>query len=828
MNKRRKIRAAKVARKLAEPSAVEFGTKKTILELGSSGTDVMGGMFREEFLPDLQGTRAAQAYDKMRRREANVAMLLDAIKNPIKSANWSWEVEDENDPVQLKMKRLCEWNFCHGIEEGWEQFLTEALTLIDFGYSVFEVVHTTDVVPELAGWDKPEEKPEAEMPEMPEAPEAEVETPATEAPDVEEVPEEDASPEEDAQAEDEGPAPTVTYYKKFAFRKQTSIYRWLLERKTGKIIGIEQQTMGDTSKETLVVIPGQFCLVFTNKKEGDNYEGISALRPLYGAYLRKDLYLRLTAIGAEKNAVGTVIGTTPASKSNSEEDAKFEAVLEAYAGNESAYIKKPEGWEVEIQYGQFDPQKMVTLLNFENEEMSKSLLASFLNLGTGGNSAGLAVGGTLSNFFLNAIQSYANIIANRINRDAAPALCKLNLGPQKCYPKLKCTGINDKAGKELADIILTLTNAQALTPDSKMEDFLRQQYKLPKADPATKREKAPQLPGLTPMGPDGKPMPPPEGGKTAAPGAKAPGDTKAPPGTPTPGSDGPGKEAKQASERIQFAEGYKTQFNSGKDGAKALMQTHLRKFADDLKAKAAKNWEALGEKQKDSAVKDVSISPGLLSAYKRELRDHMASVATKAIQQARKEVPSAAKVKFGDYDKLNPIVKRAIESQLGLVVDSQASDITKVVLFQFASSAASRTNVDGILTDVEEKVQPILDGTVQGGMSIEAAAGDLTAQVTQNSRNSFFFEPEVLDKIESFTFTNEDPVSEICQNLNGQTFLATDPDAEQFYPPLHHNCKSRLVPNEKGEDVKVTGIGITADTVEERQRLEKQITLGCC
>jgi hypothetical protein len=152
----------------------------------------------------------------------------------------------------------------------------------------------------------------------------------------------------------------------------------------------------------------------------------------------------------------------------------------------------------------------------------------------------------------------------------------------------------------------------------------------------------------------------------------------------------------------------------------------------------------------------------------------------------------------------------------------------KVVLFQFASSAAAQTSVEGILLDVEEKLAPILEGSVGGGMSIDAAAGDLVAQVTQNSRNSFFFEPEVLEKIESFTFTNEDPVSEICQNLNGQTFSAIDPNAEQFYPPLHHNCKSRIVPNEKGDGPEITGIGITADSVEERARLEKQITLGGC
>ena len=313
-------------------------------------------------------------------------------------------------------------------------------------------------------------------------------------------------------------------------------------------------------------------------------------------------------------------------------------------------------------------------------------------------------------------------------------------------------------------------------------------------------------------------MPPAGGGQ----GDKAPRKDPAPSADTK--NDKPSAAVKQ-SERIRFAEGYKSQFNANKAATLSLMKQHLRLFADDLKKQLKKNWEALGD-DKTNAVKDVGVSPGLLAAYKRDLRDVMAGVATEAIAQARKEAPAAArKVEFGDYDKLNPAVKRAIERQLVLVANSQAADLEKIVLFQWSSSD-TQSNVDGILQDVEERVQPILDGSTQVGMSLDAAAGDAVAHVTQNSRNAFFFAPEVLATIESFTFTNEDPVSEICQNLNGQTFAANDPNAEQFYPPLHHNCKSRLVPNEAGE-AKITGIGIVADSTEERARLEKQMTLSC-
>lgn len=810
--KRKSIR--KIAKRLAAPAsigigmgtqfdqvAMDFGTKKNVEEVGSSGTDIVGGFYREEQLSELQGMKGMEAYDKMRRREATVAMLLDAIKNPIKRANWCFEIEDENDPMQLQMKQLCEWNFFKGMDEGWESFLHEVLTLIDFGFSAFEAVHKTDTV-FLGNAQEPNDQ-----------------TDAGEAAQYADVPATPADSTDGEMTSDKGQL--VTYYQKFGFRKQTSIFRWNLERKTGKIVSIQQQVSSDTAKKTLVDIPGEFCLVFTNKKEGDNYEGISALRPMYGAYLRKDLYLRLAAIGAEKSAVGTAIGTTPAGKVSPAEQAMFEAILEAYSGNESSYILKPKGWEVEIQYGEFDPSKMTMLLNFEDEQMCKAVIANFLSLGTGGNSGSLAVGGTLSNFFLSGIQAYADIIAGVINRQAIPALCKLNFGPQNSYPELSCTGINDKAGKELADIILALKNAQALTPDSKLEDFLRDQYKLPAQDPTTARQ--PPAPTNT-FDANGNPV---DTNSAAMDGGNSNPDGKGAKKDPAPSADVKKDKSALAEKKSLHLADYVKQFDKNKVAIKEAMQSNLRVMADSLKEQLVKAYNAATPAQKPNVIKQVGVKPGQLSAYKTELRGILADVATQAIAQARKEVPKAARdVKFASiYERLNPLVRRAIESQLGLVADTQAADLEKIVLFQWSSSASSSDNVDAIIADVEKRISPVLDGTSNAGMSLEAASGDLTAHVTQNSRNEFFFSPDVLETIESFTFTNEDPVSEICQNLTGQTFSVSDPAAEQFYPPLHHLCKSRIEPNEKGSGVEITGIGIVADNTEERARLEKQITL---
>lgn len=756
----------KRARALAEPTtAKEFGSAKATEEVGSSGTSLIGGWFREETLPALQGQKAAEEYDKMRRRESQVAMLLSAIKNALLSATWCFDVPDENNQQQKDMKALCEWQFFEALEDGWQQFLEEVLTFIDFGHSVFEGITASQEVAKLNK--------------------------------------------------------LTTYYKKFGFRAQKTIWRWKLEKGTGRIIAIEQQVYGsEVAKSPTVTIPGEFLLVFTNKKEGDNYEGISALRPMYGAYLRKDLYLKLVAIGVEKYAMGTPVGTIPTGKGNSEEKERFEEVLEAYVLNESAWITVPEGWKIEIQKGEFDPSKVVELLKYEDEQMVKAVVANFLALGTGGNGGAYSLGSDLSDFFLGGIQAYANIVCNLVNRKVIPQLVRYNMGDQVDLPKLKCSGVNDKAGKEVAEIAQMLTTAGVVKADMKLEDFMRQLYKWPKADLATTREKPqPTLPGAGgPADPSAAKGPGEDGGKTP----KA--------ATPPPPEEDNETELFEKVRQIQLADKYLKDFDKGKKSMKDIMAPNLRKVADDLIKKLRKNWEALSEDNKLNASKGVEVAPGLIAGYRNEMKEVAAALANDALAQAKREVPTAKKVKFGEYDKLNPIVKKAILAHVTTVVDVQIADIAKIVFFQWNSSASSQTSVEAIVNDVESRVQPVLEGSTKSGMSLDAAAGDLTAQVVQNTRNAFFFEPEVLDQIESFTFTNDDPVSEICQNLNGQTFLPTDPAAEQFYPPLHHNCKSRLTPNLKGDsgNPEVTGLGVVADSVEERQRIESQATLHDC
>lgn len=773
----------------ASASGFDSGVKVPIqmAAQGTSGSLIYSGQIREEYLANLMGMEGAKVWDKMRRSESQIAMLLAAICNPIKSADWDVDPFDDSEE-SVKQAEFIKFCLMEGID--FEAFLHEALTFIAFGFSIFEVVHNVVFNNKKFG--------------------------------------------------------TYNGLASLGFRGQKTIYSWNVEPKTGKLISVDQWAEGDLKSR--VPMDAQFLVVFSNLKEGDNYEGISALRPMYGPWFRKNLYLKMTAIGVEKYAVGTPIGTAPAGKEQSKEMEQFKTLLQNFTSHQSAYLIKPAGWEVEIQKNDFDSSKIAELLRFENVEMINACVANFLALGTGGTGS-FALGTDLSDFFLSGIQSYANIITGTLNRGTIPNLIKLNFGDQEGYPKLKCTGINDKAGKELAEVVQLLTASGAITTDMPLEQFLRKRYTIPpklQEDIDAQAEKdAADLAAVAaaanaPVDANPTDEPPTGGG---APGKKAanPNPEKAPTGKEDPRpAPGPTKGIRpQLNEiNLQLAEDYSKAFDKNKLIVKSLMTSQLRIMFNGLKDKLRRSYNSATPSQKINAYKTVS-TPGV-PAYKALLKEQLAVIALDAISGARKEVPSKKNVKFVErmlgalkfaaydpFSNLNPIVQKLINAQVTLIADTQVNDIEKATFFQFASSVTSSEDIDVIMKDIEDRVGATVDGDSNSGMNLDTGAGNATATITQGARSDFFDDPDVSDGIESFTFTNEDPVSEICQNLAGQTFAVDDPNADRYAPPLHHNCKSRLVPNLKGDPTNpdITGIAINAGTTEERNSLEKQITL---
>lgn len=400
---------------------------------GSYGTESYSGYTSEDYLQKMKGSERADNFDKMRRGDPQIKMCLSAVKSPIKSA--TWEIQAADTEYGEEDKKLIEYILFDGMDNTFAQFLSEALTFVDFGHSVFEIIDRVMIDSERGN---------------------------------------------------------INALENMAWRSPRTIERWNLNKDTGKLQSISQYAYGDLQR--LVDIPSEFLLVFSLDKEGANYEGISAIRPCYGNWFRKNEYLKYNAIGIEKHAIPTPIVEVPKGEEGGQGYENMVAALENFCVNEKNYITKPEGWNVILNNNSYDPQKVETSIDNEDKRMVKAFMANFLELGMNGfGSQSLSF--DLSDFFLGAIDHIAIQLEETVNRVLIPRMIQLNRGKRSAYPKLKHSGIKDKSGKEIADVISAFVGSGVLRADDVLEAHLRKRFQLPESDLTSMRmppQKQPQ------------------------------------------------------------------------------------------------------------------------------------------------------------------------------------------------------------------------------------------------------------------------------------------------------------------------------------------------
>jgi len=193
--------------------------------------------------------------------------------------------------------------------------------------------------------------------------------------------------------------------------------------------------------------------------------------------------------------------------------------LEAFTSGEASYMTIPKTVELELSPSAYDPEKMDAAADAEDRRMAKAFKANFLELGMNGTGS-FAMSEDLSDFFLSGIEHVAHKVRDMVNQFLIPELCNLNFGPLPAYPKLKVSGISDKAGKELAEVLHYLTAANIIEPDDPLEGQMRKRYGLSKKSEQGKRQ-APVGPNAGFIGPNGEVIVPGQpDDPNAEPGAK--------------------------------------------------------------------------------------------------------------------------------------------------------------------------------------------------------------------------------------------------------------------------------------------------------------------
>jgi hypothetical protein len=390
---------------------------------GSSGTRIYAGYFSEEYLlNELQGTAAADQYDHMRRSDAKVKMCLSAVKTPIIAGSWDIMPATTENPEHKEHAEFVHHVLFSDMDKPFSK--TEALSVTDFGHAVFEVTHK--LVRNHPKWGD------------------------------------------------------YIGLKSLGWRSPRSLLYWNLDPADGRIESIRQLITGDL--ERYVDLPGRHLLVASLEKEGDLYEGVSLLRSCYGAWKRKNFYLKLMALGIERNAVPTPYAEVPDVKQNTAQYQNLIASLQAYTSHEKSFLTYPANWKIGFLDSKFDPEKLKSAIDMEDAQMVSAFMANFLLLGST-QSGSRAVSMDQSEFFMGSLQYIADEALAPFNHKLIPEIVRMKYGPQDAYPIAKVNGISDRGGKELAESLKLLAESQVVQPDDELEEHTRRRYKFPKKSP---------------------------------------------------------------------------------------------------------------------------------------------------------------------------------------------------------------------------------------------------------------------------------------------------------------------------------------------------------
>lgn len=396
-------------------------------EAGASGTKIFWGFINEEYNPDLSGNNGLKKYDEMRKSDAQIFATLLAMELPIRSTLWTvepGETESEDGEKIItdedyKIQNFIETALFDKMEISWDDFLRQALTMTAFWFSIFEKVF---------------------------------------------------------KIEDD-----KIYIKKLAQRLPWSIYKWqTADGQPGIMQTLPTQTPNGTSTPS---IPAEKLLRFTFRQEGDNFAGVSVLRSAYKHWYIKDTLYKLDAVKHERQSVWIPVLKIPKGATQADKD-EAALIMENLRSTEQTYVILPgEDWHFEFADLKAGSQsKMEESIAHHNREISKNILAQFLELGSWDGGGSYALSEDQSSLFLISLAAIAKQIAETINRDLIKQLVDLNfdLAPNQNYPKLKYNKLWEVDYTKISTALSTLAGAGILKPDDDLEGHVRNILDLPK------------------------------------------------------------------------------------------------------------------------------------------------------------------------------------------------------------------------------------------------------------------------------------------------------------------------------------------------------------
>lgn len=241
-------------------------------------------------------------------------------------------------------------------------------------------------------------------------------------------------------------------YRKLAPRAADTV-KFLLDEHGG-LEAVRQRVHWQGERRD-VVIPADKLLVYTAQAEENPWYGESYLLPAYYHFDKKHKLYYIAHLAAQFHAVPGRMGTYPAQATRAEKQA-FRQQL-AKMGFNTAMTKKV-GWEVEPFGGGAAMPDIQPLIDHHDAMMAKSVLAHFIQLGTGSSTGSWALSDDQSSFFTIALETILNEWAETLTFYAVPQLVDFNFNT-RAYPEVQLGPLSDGTKQVMEEVFKTIASA---------------------------------------------------------------------------------------------------------------------------------------------------------------------------------------------------------------------------------------------------------------------------------------------------------------------------------------------------------------------------------
>ncbi|WOC33469.1 MULTISPECIES: phage portal protein family protein [Caproicibacterium] len=406
-------------------------------EIGRVGQKRYAGVFYEEFLSELSGTRGIETFKEMANNDDIIFAMLYAIEMLLRQTEFNVE------PASSKSVDKDAAEFVEGcmndMQATWQDTLSEILSFITYGWSYHEIVYKR-----RCGRSK--------------------------------------DPRYSSKYDDR-----LIGWRKLPVRSQDTLSRWEYDPVTDELRGMVQVAPPDYAE---VLVPIEKALHFRTRSAKENPEGRSVLRGAYRDWYFKKRMQEIEGIGVERDLAGFPVMHAPPGVDIWDRDdpemvkmlANAERIVTSIRRDTQEGIVLPDGWGLELLSAggkrNFDTNQIIDRYD---KRIAMTTLSDFILLGQQ-STGSFALSSNKTELFGTAMGTYLDIVCDVFNTQAIPRLVDLNaehFAGFTDYPRMTHGDIEDVDLTALGGFLNQVVGCGALIPDEGLDDYLRQAAHLP-------------------------------------------------------------------------------------------------------------------------------------------------------------------------------------------------------------------------------------------------------------------------------------------------------------------------------------------------------------